>query len=256
MTVPRFIAWSFGALGTLLCVAGILGVWYVESRINRAQKQVFERVDQAFSRIDSRLIDTQNLVAKSKITIEGIQQRMKQLAKEEVGDRLAARFEVETRVQQLAAGLQQAELMLELSHETVQNVRQALEVGDELGFTLNPDSVDPLLGRIADIKEDLRHAIDTAENLGQYFGEGRDDESTGKRAEQAATMAARVLATFGNVDSRLTSFRGQLTDAQNMIRQVSEKTQIRMVAVAVCATLLLLWMAAGQICLWRWARSS
>ena len=251
----RHIVWLLGALGTLLCVAGGLGVWYAESRIDRARKQVFDRIDQAFSGINSRLIETQNLAAKSKITVEEIQQRMQDWTKKEASDRLAARFDVEARVQQLAAGLRQAELMLELSHETVQNVRQALEVGIELGFSLNADSVDPLFERIADIKEDLIHAIDTADSLGERVGDDGDDESLDRRAEQAATIAARLLATFGIVDSRLAAFRGRLTNAQDAISQLNAKTHARVVAVAVCATLFLLWMAAGQLCLWRWARN-
>jgi hypothetical protein len=170
-------------------------------------------------------------------------------------DRLAARLDLETRVQRLAAGLRQAELMLDVSHETVQHVRHALEVGAELGITLQFDSIDPLLKRMAGIQEDLNNAISSVESLGKHVGEGGDDESTGKRAEQVVAIAARLLATFGKVDSRLASFQGQLTDAQDAIRQLNAKTHIRVVAVAVCSTLFLLWMAAGQFCLWRWARS-
>lgn len=251
----RYLVSLLGALGILLCLAGGLGVWYVEGRIDRAQEQVFERIDQALSDINNRLIETQNHAAKSKITVEEIQQRMLDPTKKEASDRLVARFDVEARVQQLATGLRQAQRMLDLSHETVQHVRQALEVGAELGITLNADSIDPLLERIAGIKEDVSHAIDTAESFGQHIGEGGDDESMGNRAEQVAAIAARLLATFGKVDSRLTSFRGQLTDAQDAIRQLNAKTHARVVAVAVCATLFLLWMAAGQFCLSRWARS-
>lgn len=244
-----------GFLGTLLCVAGSLGVWYVESRIDRARKQVFERVDQSLSGVDRRLIETQSLAVKSKITVEEIQQRMQDWTKQVASDRLVARFDVEARVQQLSAGLQQAELMLELSHATVQHVRQALDVGNDLGLALNADSVDPLLERISDIKVDLSLAIDVAESLVQLIGEGGDDESMGKRMEQIATITARLLATLGKVDSRLATFRGRLTDAQDAIRQLNAKTHARVVAVAVCATLFLLWMAAGQYCLWRRARN-
>jgi hypothetical protein len=244
-----------GALGTLHCVAGSLGVWYVELRIDRAREQVFERVDQSFSGIGRRLIETQNLAAKSKLTLEEIQQRMQDWTKQEASGRLATRLDLETRVQRLSSGLRQAERMLEFSHETVEHVRQALEVGDELGLKLNADSADPLLERIAGIKQDLSLAIDAAESLGQHFGEDRDDKSMGKRAEQVATIAARLLATFGSIDSRFASFQGQLTNTQDAIRQLSAKTHARVVAVAVCATLFLLWMAAGQFCLWRWARN-
>ena len=91
--------------------------------------------------------------------------------------------------------------------------------------------------------------------LGNTSARAATTNLLGKRAEQVATIAARLLATFGKVDSRLASFQGRLTDAQNSIRQLNAKTHARVVAVAVCATLFLLWMAAGQLCLWRWARS-
>jgi len=253
-TAARNLLSLLGILGALLCVVGSLGVWYIESRIDRSREQVFDRVDRSFSGINSRLVGIQDLAAKSKITVEEIQRRMQDWTKNEASDRLAARFDVEARVQQLTAGLRQTELMLELSHESFQNVRQAIELGAELGFPLNVDSVDPLIARIAEIKEDLSHAIDMAESLGQRIGEDPEDKSLGERLEQVATIAARLLATFGKVDSRLASFRGRLSDAQDAIRQLNSKTHTRVVAVAVCATLFLLWMAAGQLCLWRCAR--
>ena len=255
MSAATFLESLLGAVGSLLCVGSSLGVWYVESRIDRAREQVFERVDQSFSGINRRLIETQNVAAKSKITLEEIQERMQDWTKKEARDRLAARFDLQARAQQLTSGLRQAELMLELSHETALHVRQALEVGVELGLSLKADSVDPLFKRIADIKIELSRAIQTAERLGQHIGESRDDESVAARAKQAATIVARLLTTFGKVDSRLASFQGRVTHAQNAIAGLNAKTHTRIVAVAVIATLFLLWMAAGQFCLWRRARN-
>ena len=144
--------------------------------------------------------------------------------------------------------------MLDLSQETVQQIRQALELGGELGFPLQADSVDPLLERIADVKNELRTAIDAVASLSTQSGEDGDGESPGARMEQIAILAARLLATFGTIDSRLDSFRGRLTDAQDAIGKLNAKTHARLVAAAVGATLFLAWMGAGQVCLWRWAR--
>ena len=151
----------FGAVGALLCVAGSLGVWYVESRIDRAQERVFKRVDQSLEGIDRRLVETQNLAAQSKITVEEIRQRMQDWTKKEASERLATKFGVEAKVQQLASGLHQAELILERSQDAVEHVRQVLDASEELGISLNADSIGPLLERIEDIKEDLKDAIDT-----------------------------------------------------------------------------------------------
>ena len=255
MTALRYFVWLLGALGCVLCVAGSLGVWYVQSRVDRARGRVFERVDQSLAAINRRLDETQNVAAKLKINVTEIDERMRDWTKNEISDRLDAKFDVAGKTQQLSSGLQQVEALVDLSHETVEHVRQLLEAGAELGLTSKADLVDPLLERIADIKDGLRDATATVESLAQQFGEGHDNESMGERAGQAAKIAARLLATFGNVDSRLTSFQERSTEAQAAINRLNAQTHVRILAASVCATLFLLWMAAGQFCLCRWARN-
>ena len=253
MPATRHLLSLLGTVGALLCVAGSLGVWYVASRIDRAQERVFKRVDQSLEGVDRRLVETQNLAAQSKITVEEIRQRMQDWTKKEASERLATKFGVEAKVQQLASGLHQAELILERSQDAVEHVRQVLDASEELGISLNADSIGPLLERIDDIKEDLKDAIDTAQSL-VHIAEGRGDAME-KPMEQVSKIAARLLATFGKIDSRLVSFRDRLADAQDSIRRLIAKTHTRILVVAVFATLVLLWMAAGQICMFRWARS-
>ncbi len=252
MPATRHLVSLLGAVGALLCVAGSLAVWYVESRIDRAQERVFMGAEQSLERIDRRLVKTQDLAAQSKITVEEIRQRMQDWTKKEASERLATKFGVEAKVQQLSSGLHQAELILELSQDAVERVRQVLDASEELGISLNADSIGPLLERIEDIKTDLNGAIDTAESL-VHIVEGGG--ATEKPVEQISIIAARLLATFGKIDSRLVSFRDRLADAQDSIRQLISKTHTRILVVAVFATLLLLWMAAGQVCMFRWARS-
>ena len=253
MPATRHLVSLLGAVGAVLCAAGSLGVWYIALRIDRAQERVFKRVDQSLEGIDRRLVETQNLAAQSKITVEEIRQRMQDWTKKEASERLATKFGVEAKVQQLASGLHQAELILERSQDAVEHVRQVLDASEELGISLNADSIGPLLERIEDIKEDLKDAIDTAQSL-VHIAEGRGDARE-KPMEQVSKIAARLLATFGKIDSRLVSFRDRLADAQDSIRQLIAKTHTRILVAAVCATLLLLWMAAGQISLCRRARS-
>ncbi len=248
----RFVT---GRLGILLCVAGCLGVWYVESRIDLARERIFERIDQSLSGINGRLDETQELAEKLKLDVTEIEQHMRDWSTNVAKDRVVERFEVEQRAQQLTAGLQQAELMLDLSREMVESVRQALEMGADVGLSTKAEIVDPLLERIASITESLSDAGKTVEILAQQIGEGRDGELRAERSEQAATITARLLATFVDVDSRIAGFRDRLTEAQDAIKQLNAVTHTRIIAAAVCGTLCLLWMGAGQFCLWRWARN-
>ena len=72
--------------------------------------------------------------------------------------------------------------------------------------------------------------------------------------EGIATLALRLSATFGTIDSRLDSLQGRLVDAQEAVRALNAKAHACLVAAAVGATLFLMWMGAGQVCLWRWGR--
>src|SRR4029078_9693765 len=125
---------------------------------------------------------------------------------------------VEAKIQQLASGLHQAELILERSQDAVEHVRQVLDASEELGISLYTDSISPLLERIDDMKEDLKDAMDTAQSL-VHIAEGRGDAME-KPMEQVSKIAARLLATFGKIDSRLVSFRDRLVDAQYSIRRL------------------------------------
>jgi hypothetical protein len=243
------------ALGIVLCVAGTIGVWYVELRADRARQHLFERVGQALSSIDSRLVATQNLSAQSKFTVDDMQHGVQEWTKEKLSEGVAAHFDVEMKVQQLVKGLQQANLMLELSQNTFEHIGQALEVGNELGFSSDAKSVAPVLERLASLKDDLSRALDAVDSLGQRIHEIRDDESIADRTEQIATITARLIATFGKVDTRLVACRDRLTETQDKIGQLDTKTHRTFIAAAFCATLFLLWMLAGQLCLWRWARN-
>jgi hypothetical protein len=256
MRLLTYVVSLLGILGTVLCIGSVLGVWYAEVRIDRARKQLFEGIDQSLSRIDGRVVEIQKLAGQSKVTIEEVQQRARELTRKEARDRLAERFEVEVRIEKLAAGLQQADSLLEISHESVQQIRQALELGSELGFPLQADSVDPLLQRIADVKNELQTAIDAVASLSSQTGKDDNSETPIAKMEQIATLAARLLATFGTIDARFDSLRGRLTDARDAIGKLNAKTHARLVAAAIGATLFLMLMGAGQVCLWQWARKT
>jgi hypothetical protein len=254
MPVPVRLASFLGAAGVLLCLAGTLGVWYVEVRMDRARGQLFERIDQSLSNIDGRVVEVQKIAAQSKITIDEVRQRAQELTRKEARDRLAERFDIEARMQKLAAGLQRADLMLDVSQETVQLISQALELGGDFGFPFQADAVDPVLERIADVKNELRTAMDAVARLSAPTAAGDQSGTFAARMEQVATLALRLSATFGTIDSRLDSLQGRLTDAQEAVRAWNAKAHAHLVAAAVGATLFLIWMGAGQVCLWRWGR--
>lgn len=233
-----------------------IGVWYVESRVDRVRELMFERADRSLANIDDRVAEIQKVAAQSKFTIEELRRRATELTKTEVRGRLSARLDLEPKVETLLEGLRQADLMLDMSYDTVQQVSRALEMGAELGLSVRADTVDPLMERIAEVKSDLKTAIETATSLSERIDSNQSEIGDGERMERVAIIAARLLATFGKVDSRLVSFQSRLANAREVVEEFNAKTHARIIATAVSATLFLAWMGAGQICLWRWAQKT
>jgi hypothetical protein len=245
-----------GIFGTVLCVALATGIWYVESRVDRTREFMFERVGRSLVSIDAGVVEIQKVAAKSRLTIEDLRQRATGLTKIQARDRLSARLDLEPKVETLLEGLRQADLMLDMSYDTVQQVSRALEMGAELGLSVRADTVDPLMERIAEVKSDLKTAIETATSLSERIDSNQSEIGDGERMERVAIIAARLLATFGKVDSRLVSFQSRLANAREVVEEFNAKTHARIIATAVSATLFLAWMGAGQICLWRWAQKT
>lgn len=249
--------WSLlGILGTLLCGIGILGVWLVESRIDRTREQVFEIVDDSLAGVHDRFLALQRLVGESKVDVEEVHQTLVRWTREAASERLNSRIQVGARVEQLAGALRQADLLLDASLATAQNIRQTLEMGAELGLPMQTESVNLLLERLAAVQSAIRTAVETADDVGRRIQAADEGEPPKQAIEQAAKITARLLATFGNLDARLRDFETRLTDTRDAVKQLDAKTHFQLVTVAVCATLFLLWMAAGQFCMSRRARKS
>lgn len=86
------------------------------------RKLMFGRADRSLAKIDDRIAEFQKVAAQSKITIEELRQRATELTKTEMRNRLSARLDLDPQVQSLVACVRQADLMLEVSYETVQQV--------------------------------------------------------------------------------------------------------------------------------------
>lgn len=242
---------TLGATGLLLCVAAVAGVWYCEWRMDRARQKAFERVDQLLDRSADRLLQVQSLATDSKVSLEDVQQRLKDWTKAEASERIASRLAIEARVDRLAAGLREGGMLLDACRDAVQHIRQTLELGAELGLAIDASVVDPLLERLVVLTGELDDAVAATETLGERLGERPQDEPNRGRLGQIAEVVAKLLATFGVVDSHIAALGTRLSDSQAAIIQFNATVRTRLLTVAVCATVFLAWMASGQLCLCR-----
>jgi hypothetical protein len=75
-----------------------------------------------------------------------------------------------------------------------------------------------------------------------------------ERIRQVAQLALRLLVTLGEIDSHLGDVADRLAATQNRGQDLRKRVKVYLVAAQVGAFLLIAWMAAGQVSLWRRGR--
>ena len=148
-------------------------------------------------------------------------------------------------------GLRQADLWLEMSGASIQGVQQALEIGSSLGAPVDAALVDPLLERLGALRRQLKQSTETIDGIREHLATTAEGKSLEERINQIAQLALRLVATLGEIDSRLGQFADRLADTQTKGQHLKKKTHFYIVTAEICAVLLIAWMAAGQVSLCR-----
>lgn len=264
MTITRrlfhWLTLSLGGLGVVVCVAGVLGVCLLGSRLSRVADNVFRVVDDSLVVVQQRVAQTEDRVEAAKITTAGIERTLKDWAKRETRERLGSRLGVEEKAERLANGLRQADHWLELSESSIRLVQHALELGRSSGAPVKTAPADRLLEEIGSLQVQLTQAIEAVETIQERTSEGGDEKSLRDRVDQAVQLALKAIATLGSIDSRLDGLSDRLSETQTKIQNLEPKTHRWILVATIGLGLLIVWMGAGQLCLclhgWRSLRRS
>ena len=243
-----WLAVVLGALGVVACAAATVLVCYAGVRLNRICDNLFEGIDQALAAVQNRVLSAQTRVEESKITTDDIEESVKNWTRKEASERLASRLELEQKSDQLAGGLRQADLGLELSETSLQGVQRALELLSMRGAPVDVALVDPLLEKLGTLRRQLNQATETVDAIHERLADG---ESLDERIDDVALFVARVVATVGELDVRIGEIAERLGDAKTNARNVESRTHTYIVCAVILAILLIAWMAAGQVSLCR-----
>lgn len=250
--LSSLLAILLGLVGIVACAAVAVVVWYTASRLNKANANLFDAVDTSLMAVRDRALGAQKRVQESKITTEDIGQSLRNWTREETSQRIATRLKVAEKAERLAVGLRQADQRMETSEVSIQGVEQAFEIANSLGAAVDMESVDPLLAKLSDLRNKLKQSIETVEAIHEKISQMADGEAPEERITQVGKLAVRVVATLGQLDTRLAQLADRLSLAQTNGLHLKNKTRRYVIAAEVCAVLLIVWMAAGQVCLYRY----
>jgi hypothetical protein len=249
-----YLTFLLGVLGIIFCVTGLVGFWFLGSRLTRTSEKVFEQIDESAAVVQDRVVGAQRQVQELKITTEDIGQSMKTWAQKETQERLTLRLEVEEKANQLVQGLRQADQWLEISGESIQGIQQALELVSSLGAPVDAALVDLLLVKLGSLRSQLKQSTETVDEIRELAAEITEGDSREEQIKQAIQLILRATVALTELDSRLGKSADKLSEMQSKTQHQESKTHRRIVTAIMGILVLITWMGVGQVflCLHGW----
>ena len=246
------VAVALGCIGVIACMAAAVVSWSVGSRLSEVNQATFGSIDEVLGKVRDRILDAQASVRESKLTAEDVEQSLKDFTRKKTTEQLESRLAIEKKTEALSKGLEQAELWLQLSTASIQNVEQAFELGNSLGAPVDPTSLGPLIEKLVNLQSQVSQVSESVDGVQERAAEIAGGEPQRDRIEQAAGLMLRALATLGEVDVRLGEFADRLLETISRGQQLESKTTAYILTACIGSILLIAWMAAGQVSLCRY----
>jgi len=238
-------------VGTLCCVAGIIGIWVLCHEASEKVRRISDRLDAGLLRFSDASDNVQSAVGKARADVAKVGTESAGLEGGSEKRRLAARS-IRTLIQQKASPeVDDLGGRLATLSESAVAVSSLLESFQELplGQTsrIDPDQ----LKRRADEAQQLSAIL---RRLEVTVGDG--DNETSKQEVAAAT--SEVDLVLQKCQAAVTDWQSSLNGVREDVAHVKAKVLGWLTWTAVAVTVLCGWVAAGQVCLFaralRWCR--
>jgi uncharacterized membrane protein YiaA len=248
------LALILGIVGFVGCIAAIVGVWIGCARLSQTTENLFGKIDQTFIVVRERISRTTERVQKSKITTESIEQALRDWSKREASQRLASLPAIKEKAERLAGIMEQADHLLELSASSTEVAQDILSMGTATGAPMTTEPADRLLEEIGALRSQLAQARELVERIGGLTAEAREEKILEERIYQCVKLSLRLVATLSSLDTQLEKIEGKVSDIQEKVHSFETKTLRRILLISICISLVIAWMATGQVflCLHGW----
>lgn len=236
-------------VGLLVCIAGVLVVWMLKSRIDVVGRALFGAADEAFDFVDAKLALVNQLLQKSRQRIR----RITRVAERLMDARADARKEIEPLLpilDEVSQQLNSAESWLDSCHAVARGVSKVSEavVSSEYAVTHQESTAIALAQRVQGLSEAVAPTLAALEVLRQEIVQLRD---TGRLAREVAVRIVAYVADLdgklANISERLEQFEAKVAQTKASCVALRRRVHWRSVVVVVVITVLLAWFAISQI---------
>lgn len=257
MALRRMLAWLallLGCLGVVASIAAVYAVWSLHQCLYRTSDQAFSVVDTTLTEVRDRVLRAQQRVTESEPTTEELGQRLRDWSKQKATQTAALRQEVAAKAEKLSGWMQQADQWLENSETTLRGTRQIMGLARSLSAPADPALVDEGLEKLATARRLMQQATEAVDGIRTFTAQAEEKEPLAERLARTLPLAARLLATMTDLDTRLGELAKRLSAMQTQTAELHDRTCTLINRLTLACSLLVVWVAAGQAALiyWGW----
>ncbi len=251
---------GLGAIGILVCLAGIAGVWIAASRLQQVNSRVFRQVDQLIVQVDKRAAQARDAVGGTRNLVDALKQTLQESATELLAERVASLPEIDNLERRLASAMERTNGLVEVSASTAELIEQLLAT---IGAIAPERSVDlkvssELMATIRATRESLANAFERLADVQRRLAEVRQKRDVDVNLSEITKLSLGIVAKLDVVQEQIVTFRSRLDETKSRLAQFQDRMRNWILAGQSLILLLMAWGGAGQYCLllqgWRLLR--
>ncbi len=240
-----------GIAGILVCLVGVATVWRFHNGLDTKIAAILGRVDISLTRLKDFSQRTNERIEGIQESLYGLNDRVQQrvaelrdVPKEEAAD-------IDELERQLYARVHQVTAWMGFMQSTVDLVEQLMEMTKSTSAFMQDDSrtTRDLVAVLRAGREEVNQTSKLIEEVQQGLIEIRANRNVEENAKQIKTLSSRIDSSLTKVQGYGQDFEMGLAAARLSVKEVGDRVRWRMTVIAIVGTLILFWMAGGQLSL-------
>jgi chromosome segregation ATPase len=251
-----------GVTGIVVCLAGILGVWFVASRLQRFNSKLFGKVDQLVTQVERRADQARNAVGETRDLVDELKKTLRDSATDRVAERVASLPEIDNLERWLASAMERADGLVQRSTAAAELIEQSLvafaDFASERHIDLRRST--ELMASIQSVRDSLGNASESLSEVQSRLAELRQNRQTQDNRPQIMKLSLGIVAKLDVVQSQMDAVVGRLNETKIRLGHLQNTIRSWIFWGQILFLLLVAWAGAGQYCLlvygWRILRPS
>ena len=214
-----------GVTGIVVCLAGILSVWFVASRLQRFNSKLFGQVDQLVAQVERRADQARDAVGETRDLVDELKQTLSDSATDRVAERIASLPEIDNLEQRLASAMERADGLVQRSTEAAELIEQSLvavaDFASERDVDLRRSS--ELMASIQSVRESLGNAPKSLSEVQSRLAEIRQNRQTQDNRPQIMKLSLGIVTKLDVVQNQMAAVVGRLNETKTRLDQLQNK---------------------------------